>query len=254
MAAGHELTAEAAAEILRRWRQRLRRVRRRHGDGLRGGGRVRLARRRRLPHGARARDAIAPLRFLRRDAAAQRRRATKSPSFRSTPISVRRSRSSISGSDRAPRPASLPGLFALHEELCRLPMKRLVEPAVRAARAGFPLTAFQAYLFTVIAPILTASPGVAAIFAPGRHADEGRRDLPQSGPRRDACMARRGRRAALQRWRCRARHRAQQARRLAGISRRTILHAIASSARAPILWRHDGATSRSIRRRRQAAR
>ena len=46
-------------------------------------------------------------------------------------------------------------------------MKRLVEPAVRAARAGFPLTDFQAYLFTVIAPILTASPGVARIFAPG---------------------------------------------------------------------------------------
>ena len=61
----------------------------------------------------------------------------------------------------------VPGLFAVHEALCRLPMKRLVEPASRAARAGFPLTEFQAYLFTVIAPILTASPGVARIFAPG---------------------------------------------------------------------------------------
>ena len=37
--------------------------------------------------------------------------------------------------------------------------------AVRAARAGFPLTAFQAYLLTVIAPILTATTGVAKIFA-----------------------------------------------------------------------------------------
>jgi gamma-glutamyltranspeptidase/glutathione hydrolase len=64
-------------------------------------------------------------------------------------------------------PGMAPGLFAVHEALCRLPMKRLVEPAVRAARAGFPLTEFQAYLFTVIAPILTASPGVARIFAPG---------------------------------------------------------------------------------------
>src|SRR5665648_206466 len=58
-------------------------------------------------------------------------------------------------------PGLVPGLFAIHETLCRLPMKRLVEPAVRAARAGFPLTDFQAYLFTVIAPILTASEGVA---------------------------------------------------------------------------------------------
>lgn len=64
-------------------------------------------------------------------------------------------------------PGVVPGLFAMHEALCKLPMKRLVEPAVRAARTGFPLTEFQAYLFTVIAPILTASPGVAAIFAPG---------------------------------------------------------------------------------------
>ena len=45
-------------------------------------------------------------------------------------------------------------------------MKRLVEPAVRAARAGFPLSAFQAYLLTVIAPILKATTGVAKIFAP----------------------------------------------------------------------------------------
>ena len=64
-------------------------------------------------------------------------------------------------------PGVVPGLFAIHEALCRLPMKRLVEPAARAARAGFPLSEFQAYLFTVIAPILTASEGVAHIFAPG---------------------------------------------------------------------------------------
>src|SRR6476620_8846874 len=63
-------------------------------------------------------------------------------------------------------PGVVPGIFATHEELCRLPMKRLVEPAVRAARQGFPLTDFQAYLFAVIAPILTASADVARIFAP----------------------------------------------------------------------------------------
>ena len=64
-------------------------------------------------------------------------------------------------------PGIVPGLFAMHEEFCRLPMQRLAEPAIRAARLGFPLSDFQAYLFTVIAPILTASPGVAEIFAPG---------------------------------------------------------------------------------------
>jgi gamma-glutamyltranspeptidase / glutathione hydrolase len=64
-------------------------------------------------------------------------------------------------------PGMAQGLFAMHEALGRIPMKRLVEPAVRAARAGFPLTSFQAYLFTVIAPILDASEGVRKIFAPG---------------------------------------------------------------------------------------
>ena len=63
-------------------------------------------------------------------------------------------------------PGMAQGLFAMHEALGRLPMKRLVEPAVEAARKGFPLTAFQAYLFTVIAPILQESEGTRAIFAP----------------------------------------------------------------------------------------
>src|SRR4029077_9037749 len=62
-------------------------------------------------------------------------------------------------------PGVVPGLFAMHQELCRLPMKRLVEPAVRAARAGFPLSALQAYLLTVIAPIPNATTSVAKIFA-----------------------------------------------------------------------------------------
>ena len=64
-------------------------------------------------------------------------------------------------------PGVVPGVFAIHEALCKLPMKRLVEPAMHAAREGFALSEFQAYLFTVIAPILTASESVARIFAPG---------------------------------------------------------------------------------------
>jgi len=67
----------------------------------------------------------------------------------------------------AAAPGAVAGIFAIHEALGTLPIKRLVEPAVRAARQGFPLTEFQAYLFTVIAPILTASESVARIFSPG---------------------------------------------------------------------------------------
>ena len=63
-------------------------------------------------------------------------------------------------------PGVAQGLFALHEAYARLPMKRLVEPAVRAAHQGFPLTSFQSYLFMVIAPILMEGEGARAIFAP----------------------------------------------------------------------------------------
>ena len=63
-------------------------------------------------------------------------------------------------------PGVAQGLFAIHEAFGRLPMKRLVEPAAREAKRGFPVTAFQAYLFTVIAPILKNSAGTRAIFAP----------------------------------------------------------------------------------------
>jgi len=69
------------------------------------------------------------------------------------------------GSSASPGVAQ--GLFAMHEALGRMPMKRLVEPAACAARGGFLLTSFQAYLFTVIAPILKESEGAREIFAPG---------------------------------------------------------------------------------------
>jgi gamma-glutamyltranspeptidase / glutathione hydrolase len=71
------------------------------------------------------------------------------------------------GAGSSATPGIVAGLFALHADRGRVPLKRLVEPAVKAAREGFRLNDFQAYLFTVIAPILTASEGCAAIFAPG---------------------------------------------------------------------------------------
>ncbi|XSG83054.1 MAG: gamma-glutamyltransferase [Methyloligella sp. ZOD6] len=73
-------------------------------------------------------------------------------------------------------PGQVPGLFAIHEALAGLPMARLFAPAIAAAREGVQLTRFQAYLFSVVAPILTASAGVRAVFAPeGRLLAEGDR-------------------------------------------------------------------------------
>ena len=97
-------------------------------------------------------------------------------------------------------PGVVPGLFALHEALCRLPMKRLVEPAVRAARQGFPLTDFQAYLFAVIAPILTASADVARIFAPAGKPMQAGAIFRNDELAEISRMAGRGWRAAVYRW------------------------------------------------------
>ncbi len=63
-------------------------------------------------------------------------------------------------------PGFIPGVLAIHKDLCRLPFKRITEPAIRVARKGVTITSFQAYLFTVIAPILTASKEARQLFAP----------------------------------------------------------------------------------------
>ncbi len=208
VAAGHELTARRGRGNPARRRQRLRCGACRRVHDLRRRGGVLLARRRRLSHGAPGRERrLAPVRFLHRDAAASAGRRARSSSFRSTPISARPSRSSISGSDRAPRPAWCLACSPSTQALCRLPMKRLVEPAVRAAAQAFPLSAFQAYLFTVIAPILTASESVARIFAPNGKPMTAGETFRNDGACRMPRMARRGRRAALLRRRCRPGHR-----------------------------------------------
>ena len=63
-------------------------------------------------------------------------------------------------------PGMVPGLFAVHEDLCRLPFAQLAAPAIAAARKGVVMTPFQADLFKIVAPILTASPAAAALHAP----------------------------------------------------------------------------------------
>ncbi len=66
-------------------------------------------------------------------------------------------------------PGMVPGLFAVHGDLCRLPFGELARPAVEAAREGVEMTPFQAYLFSVVAPILTASEQARALHAPQGH-------------------------------------------------------------------------------------
>ncbi|PLX38159.1 MAG: gamma-glutamyltransferase [Hyphomicrobiales bacterium] len=70
------------------------------------------------------------------------------------------------GAGASATPGFVPGLFAVHEELGSLPMRRLAEPAVRVARDGVAMTAFQAFLAEVVSPILTWTAEARALFAP----------------------------------------------------------------------------------------
>ncbi len=70
------------------------------------------------------------------------------------------------GRGAAATPGFVPGIFAVHDALGTIPMQRLVEPAIRLAREGLLVTDFQAYLTSVVSPILTASATARALFAP----------------------------------------------------------------------------------------
>jgi len=52
-------------------------------------------------------------------------------------------------------PGMVKGLFKVHEDLGRIPMKRLIEPAAALARDGVRMNRLQAYIFGVVEPIYT---------------------------------------------------------------------------------------------------
>jgi gamma-glutamyltranspeptidase/glutathione hydrolase len=69
-------------------------------------------------------------------------------------------------------PGVVAGLFAVHQDLGRLPMARIVEPAVSLARRGAEISALQAHILDIVQPIYLATDSVTALFEsaaePGR--------------------------------------------------------------------------------------
>jgi len=55
-------------------------------------------------------------------------------------------------------PGAIKGIFKIHNDLCSLPLEELARPAIEAARQGVPVNAFQAYIFDIVSPILSATP------------------------------------------------------------------------------------------------
>jgi len=76
-------------------------------------------------------------------------------------------------------PGTVRGMFEIHRDLCRLPMSRLVEPAVRAAREGVVFNALQAHIFQIVEAIYRATPAAEQAYrcapAPGPLVREGDR-------------------------------------------------------------------------------
>ena len=62
-------------------------------------------------------------------------------------------------------PGMVKGIFKIHRDLCSMPMKRIIEPALASARKGFTVNRLQAYLFQVVGPIYMSSIESRSIFA-----------------------------------------------------------------------------------------
>lgn len=63
-------------------------------------------------------------------------------------------------------PGMMPGLFFIKDHLGSLPMKRLIEPAVAIAKQGHEITAYQGELAKIVEPILTHADSAKKQFAP----------------------------------------------------------------------------------------
>ncbi len=69
------------------------------------------------------------------------------------------------GVGAAATPGMVAGLFALQQELGRMPRREPLEPAIAAARHGVTINDLQGYICSVVAPILRATPEARALFA-----------------------------------------------------------------------------------------
>ncbi len=62
-------------------------------------------------------------------------------------------------------PGCMPGVTAIHCDLCSMPLREIVQPAIDAARSGVRINPLQAYLFQIIAPIFLDTAAARAIYA-----------------------------------------------------------------------------------------
>lgn len=66
-------------------------------------------------------------------------------------------------------PGVVKGVFAIHRDLCRLPLGEIIEPACEAARSGVEINDFQHYISDIVSPIIKSSPEALKIHATERN-------------------------------------------------------------------------------------
>lgn len=64
-------------------------------------------------------------------------------------------------------PGCLAGYLHVHRRLGRVDLDTVVAPAIRLAGEGLPVNDWQAYVFTLLEPILRSEPDTAALYLPG---------------------------------------------------------------------------------------
>lgn len=69
-------------------------------------------------------------------------------------------------------PGIIRGLFAIHRDLCTLPMQRLAEPAISLAGNGVKMNPFQCGVFDIVKPIYRASDEARNIYSSKNERDE----------------------------------------------------------------------------------
>ncbi len=60
-------------------------------------------------------------------------------------------------------PGVIKGLFGVHRDLCRLPLKVIIGPACETARHGVAINTFQHYISEIVSPIIKSSPAALRI-------------------------------------------------------------------------------------------
>ena len=62
------------------------------------------------------------------------------------------------GAGSVATPGMVPGIFAIYDDLCTMPLGEILRPAIERANSGVSVTAFQAYLFSVVEAIYIREP------------------------------------------------------------------------------------------------